>query len=132
MPWCAEGPGIVTENGPFGEKDKGNDFGWQLLNGALKGMLEVDQRGNADHEHTQHLPPSPCRGLNCELVAGYILAVLARDSNMNDGALCPALDQIMTDAKRDKQFKLVGGLLCEASNSSLTYSLRFFGLTRGQ
>ena len=94
--------------------EKGPKFGWNLLNGALKGMLAVAQRGNANYEHTVHLPQSPCRGLNCELVAGYMVAVLVRDVGVNNGGACPALDKLMSPATVDKQCKLIGGLLVDA------------------
>ena len=155
-------PGVVSEKA---FEESGPKFGWNLLNGALKGMLEFARRGNADHEHTADLPvsnplytsemvesgpihcdgmvpgialefcqppfyaninivihvhtytlqqheqqqhqASPCRALNCELVAGYILAVLARDAGVNNGAACPALNQLMPTPTRAKQCKPV-------------------------
>jgi hypothetical protein len=114
VPWCAEDQGVLGDDDPTIYTRA--ELGWDLLLDALEGMV-VGENANAKSHEKSALPPSPCRPLNCELVAGYILAVIERDMNAHGGAACPVLNSILRKGEVDKQGKKLGFVLLKALKS---------------
>jgi hypothetical protein len=102
LPWGAD---IVTNDGDDGEDE--DDLGWNLLYCSLEGLT------GGDSCTFDVIADSPCRPLNCLLIARYMLAVLEQSRDRSDDSRCSILDRIFKAANdKGRCVDLIGKLLC--------------------